>query len=108
MSNDTNVSAAAMIPKIAALELVVSAHGEHRHGQTARRGVGTQTSRLTSACGLHVSTRPTPSIPSCRSASRWTAPPSTATFPPERQMTEETIPMKAIVVTDQGAGTAGM
>src|SRR5437660_2349509 len=30
------------------------------------------------------------------------------TFPPERQMTEETIPMKAIVVTDQAAGTAGM
>src|SRR5215472_1605776 len=32
----------------------------------------------------------------------------TATFPPKRQMTEETIPMKAIVVTDQAAGTAGM
>src|SRR5260221_2861821 len=31
-----------------------------------------------------------------------------ATFPPNRQMTEETIPMKAIVVTDQAAGTAGM
>src|SRR5881398_1679824 len=31
-----------------------------------------------------------------------------ATFPPKRQMTEETIPMKAIVVTDQAAGTAGM
>src|SRR5215813_276879 len=31
-----------------------------------------------------------------------------ATFPPKRQMTEETIPMKAIVVTDQTAGTAGM
>src|SRR6266566_1420062 len=30
------------------------------------------------------------------------------TFPPARQMTEETIPMKAIVVTDQAAGTAGM
>jgi hypothetical protein len=30
------------------------------------------------------------------------------TFPPKRQMTEETIPMKAIVVTDQAAGTAGM
>src|SRR5262249_5733655 len=29
-------------------------------------------------------------------------------FPPKRQMTEETIPMKAIVVTDQAAGTAGM
>ena len=27
---------------------------------------------------------------------------------PKRQMTEETIPMKAIVVTDQAAGTAGM
>src|SRR2546427_6242275 len=27
------------------------------------------------------------------------------TLPPERQMTEETIPMKAIVVTDQAAGT---
>src|SRR5438034_2055168 len=31
-----------------------------------------------------------------------------ATFSPRRQMTEETIPMKAIVVTDQTAGTAGM
>src|SRR5215470_15399262 len=31
-----------------------------------------------------------------------------ATFPPKRQMTEETVPMKAIVVTDQAAGTAGM
>src|SRR5215471_14609887 len=31
-----------------------------------------------------------------------------ATFPSKRQMTEETIPMKAIVVTDQAAGTAGM
>src|SRR5947199_9675473 len=30
------------------------------------------------------------------------------TFPPKRQMPEETIPMKAIVVTDQTAGTAGM
>src|SRR6266513_2462820 len=28
--------------------------------------------------------------------------------PPKRQMTEETIHMKAIVVTDQAAGTAGM
>src|SRR5213082_1605241 len=28
--------------------------------------------------------------------------------PPKRQMREETIPMKAIVVTDQAAGTAGM
>src|SRR4051812_30988344 len=34
--------------------------------------------------------------------------PMDATFPPRRQMTEETIPMKAIVVTDQAAGTAGM
>src|SRR2546429_7008090 len=34
--------------------------------------------------------------------------PVTATFPPKRQMTEETIHMKAIVVTDQAAGTAGM
>src|SRR5436305_12231378 len=31
-----------------------------------------------------------------------------ATFSPKGQMTEETIPMKAIVVTDQAAGTAGM
>ena len=31
-----------------------------------------------------------------------------ATFPPERQLAEETSPMKAIVVTDQAAGTAGM
>ena len=31
-----------------------------------------------------------------------------ATFPPNRQMTAETIPMKAIVVTDRAAGTAGM
>src|SRR5262249_59913436 len=31
-----------------------------------------------------------------------------ATFPPKRQMTEEKIIMKAIVVTDQVAGTAGM
>src|ERR1700692_643622 len=31
-----------------------------------------------------------------------------ATFPPKRQVTVETIPMKAIVVTDQAAGTAGM
>src|SRR5919197_1436513 len=31
-----------------------------------------------------------------------------ARFPPKRQLTEETIPMKAIVVTDQAAGTAGM
>src|SRR5512132_4238429 len=31
-----------------------------------------------------------------------------ATFPPKRQITEEAIPMKAIVVTDQAAGTAGM
>src|ERR671913_48477 len=31
-----------------------------------------------------------------------------ATFPPERQMTKETTHMKAIVVTDQAAGTAGM
>src|SRR6185437_9269858 len=29
-------------------------------------------------------------------------------FPPERQLSEESIPMKAIVVTEQGAGTAGM
>src|SRR5262249_7873741 len=34
--------------------------------------------------------------------------PIDATFPPNRQMIEETIPMKAIVVTDQAAGTAGM
>ncbi|HEY3087133.1 MAG TPA: NADP-dependent oxidoreductase, partial [Jatrophihabitantaceae bacterium] len=31
-----------------------------------------------------------------------------ATFPPKRHMTEETSPMKAIVVMDQAAGTAGM
>src|SRR5881398_4087686 len=31
-----------------------------------------------------------------------------ATFPPKRQMTEEKMIMKAIVVTDQAAGTAGM
>jgi hypothetical protein len=31
-----------------------------------------------------------------------------ATFPPKRGMTEEKIIMKAIVVTDQAAGTAGM
>src|SRR5436309_13361109 len=31
-----------------------------------------------------------------------------ATFPPKRQITEEKIIMKAIVVTDQAAGTAGM
>src|SRR5438105_3857850 len=31
-----------------------------------------------------------------------------ATFPPKRQMTEEKIIMKAIVVTDEAAGTAGM
>src|SRR5262249_7584660 len=31
-----------------------------------------------------------------------------ATFPPKRQTTEEKIIMKAIVVTDQAAGTAGM
>jgi len=31
-----------------------------------------------------------------------------ATFPPKRQMTAEKIIMKAIVVTDQAAGTAGM
>src|SRR6516165_9621431 len=31
-----------------------------------------------------------------------------ATFPAKRQMTEEKITMKAIVVTDQAAGTAGM
>jgi NADPH:quinone reductase-like Zn-dependent oxidoreductase len=31
-----------------------------------------------------------------------------ATFPQNRQMTKETIRMKAIVVTDQAAGTAGM
>src|SRR3954453_23956422 len=30
------------------------------------------------------------------------------TFPPKRQMNEETFFMKAIVVTDQTAGTAGM
>src|SRR6516164_11457027 len=34
--------------------------------------------------------------------------PIPATFPPNGQMTEETIIMKAIVVTDQAAGTAGM
>src|SRR6185437_12266037 len=34
--------------------------------------------------------------------------PTAATFPPNGQMTEETIPMKAIVVTDQAAGMAGM
>src|SRR3954470_3306508 len=34
--------------------------------------------------------------------------PIDATFPPRRQMTEETISMKAIVVTDKAAGTAGM
>src|ERR1700751_4969852 len=40
----------------------------------------------------------------------WIAGASTlpGTFPPKRQMTEEIIPMKAIVVTDQAAGTAGM
>jgi hypothetical protein len=31
-----------------------------------------------------------------------------ATFPAKKQMTEEKIIMKAIVVTDQAAGTAGM
>src|SRR5262249_27715944 len=31
-----------------------------------------------------------------------------ATFQPKREMTEETIHMKAIIVTDQAAGTAGM
>src|SRR2546430_7461995 len=31
-----------------------------------------------------------------------------ATFPPKRRMTAEKIIMKAIVVTDQAAGTAGM
>src|SRR3954469_24900164 len=31
-----------------------------------------------------------------------------ATLPPKTQTTEETVPMKAIVVTDQAAGTAGM
>src|SRR5215469_1704521 len=31
-----------------------------------------------------------------------------ATFRPKRQMTEETILMKAVVVTDEAAGTAGM
>src|SRR5512147_2974918 len=31
-----------------------------------------------------------------------------ATFPAKRQITEATIPMKAIVVADQGAGTTGM
>ena len=31
-----------------------------------------------------------------------------ATFPAKRQMTEKKITMKAIVVTDQAAGTAGM
>jgi hypothetical protein len=30
------------------------------------------------------------------------------TYPAKRQITEETIQMKAIVVTDQAAGTAGM
>src|ERR1700750_1949999 len=30
------------------------------------------------------------------------------TFPPKRQMTEEIFPRKAMVVTDQAAGTAGM
>src|SRR5438105_15861022 len=30
------------------------------------------------------------------------------TYPAKRQITEEKITMKAIVVTDQGAGTAGM
>src|SRR6516225_9755457 len=34
--------------------------------------------------------------------------PIPATFPPNRQMTEEKIIMKAIVVTDQAAGPAGM
>ena len=34
--------------------------------------------------------------------------PIPATFPRNSQMTEETIPMKAIVVTDQAAGTSGM
>src|SRR5262245_48632200 len=34
--------------------------------------------------------------------------PIPATFPPNGQMTEETIIMKAIVVTDQAAGMAGM
>src|SRR5258707_1547422 len=36
------------------------------------------------------------------------APTLPATLPPKRQMTEEIIIMKAIVVTDQAAGTAGM
>jgi ATP-dependent Clp protease ATP-binding subunit ClpA len=31
-----------------------------------------------------------------------------ATFPPKRQMSEKTIPMKAIVLTDQAAETARM
>src|SRR3954464_2800554 len=39
---------------------------------------------------------------------RWNGLSIAATFPPKRQMTEETIHMKAIVVTDQAAGTAGM
>jgi hypothetical protein len=34
--------------------------------------------------------------------------PPPAICPPRRQLTEETISMKAIVVTDQAAGAAGM
>src|SRR5881396_861771 len=60
--------------------------------------------------------RRSPALPAGRVKSRWRTtfivPGLGAfrpcTFPPERQMTEETIPMKAIVVTDQAAGTAGM
>src|SRR2546429_10027590 len=35
-------------------------------------------------------------------------PPNAGTYSAKRQMTEEKITMKAIVVTDQAAGTAGM
>src|SRR5205809_1163367 len=56
-----------------------------------------------------------PSTGPCDAGGRWSSAlvperhaPIDATFPPKRQMTEEKSVMKAIVVTDQAAGTAGM
>src|SRR6516162_7623267 len=75
----------------------------------------------TDGCGrISATSRPstTPSPPSTRPGGstgrrsyafvRERRAPVPATFPPNRQMTEETIHMKAIAVTDQAAGTAGM
>src|SRR4029077_5720282 len=54
---------------------------------------------------FHLRFRKLPMAPGMRCRTSF---PTLAIFPPKRQMTEEKIIMKAIVVTDQAGGRAGM